>query len=132
MSCVLAVLAALVPGGCEKSESRSPGDLASTSSDVSSGVITVEEIYSRPVNKLADAVTASLNSDDLGLQSDTFDALTGQVVALALDGHRVIARITPVGEAWSRVSIRVVPGNKNLAGLILERIAETLGSFPAK
>jgi hypothetical protein len=132
LSWALVVVAAVESSGCDGSETCWPKDYASQRADVGSGVMTVERTYARPANELADAVATSLNSDDLGLQSDVYDVLSGEVTARGAEGHRVVARIVPVDRERSRMLINVAAEERKLAALIHERIAETLSAFPAR
>ena len=77
-------------------------------------------------------ISASLRSYDLKVESDLHDDLGGEIVARRADGAKVTAKITARDEASSEVSIRVSPGNRNLAEMIHARIAEKVGALDAK
>jgi uncharacterized protein DUF3568 len=124
------VLAALAVAfsGCGKSDS----EIAPKTRDFGTGLNTVDRMYeATPVN-LIEVVTASLKSFDLTVESDKHDDLGGEVVGRRADGSKVTAKITARDEASTEVSVRVAPGNKNLAEMIHARIAEKVGSLEAK
>jgi hypothetical protein len=119
----LAVAAGAVLFGCDKSDRH---EIVPKTTDFGTGLNAVEQTYGRPANELVEVVAASLKSYDLKLESDRHDELGGEIVALRADGHKVTAKVTSVDKEHSQVSIRVAPGNKNLAEMIHQRIAEKL------
>jgi hypothetical protein len=128
----LSVVAALAAAGCDKSEQKSARDLAPKTTDLGTGLNAVERSYDRPAAELVDAVTATLESFDLKLESSTHDAMGGEIVARRADGHKVTAKITAKNEQNADVSVRVAPGNLNLAEMIQDRISQKLCELPAK
>ena len=126
----IALLAALAAGlsGCGKSDQ----DLAPKKTDFGTGLNTVEKMYAATPVNLFEVVSASLKSYDLSVESDRHDDLGGEIVARRADGSKVTAKITARDEASSEVSIRVAPGNKNLAEMIHARIAEKVATLDAK
>ncbi len=132
MILTLAALGGLGLLSCEPSDSKSAQDLVPKTTDLGTGLNAVERTYARPAHELKDIVTASLKSFDLSIESDKHDELGGEIVALRADGHKVTAKITSVDKDHSRISIRVAPGNRNLADMIQDRIAEKLRAVPAK
>ena|SRR5205823_1548183 len=124
--------AALALAGCDKSEPKSVKDVAPKTTDLGTGLNAVERTYDRPAGELADAVAATLQSFDLSVESNLHDVLGGEIVARRADGHKVTAKITSRDEDRSDVSIRVAPGNRNLAERIHERLAQKLTELPAK
>ena len=93
---------------------------------------TIERRYGKPTDKVWDATVSAVKSLDLRLDSDRNDELGGELVARRADGHRVMANVSTVEKNVSKVLIRVEPGNRHLAGLVHERIAEKLGMGEAK
>ena len=126
MALALVALAGLGLVGCEKSNSKSAKDIAPKTTDFGTGLNAVEKTYDQPASELVDVVVASLKSYDLNVESDTHDVFGGEIVARRADGHKVTAKITSVDKNHCQVSIRVAPGNRNLAEMIQNRIEEKL------
>jgi hypothetical protein len=128
----LGVLGALALAGCDKSDQKSVKDMAPKTTDLGTGLNAVEKSYARPAGEMADLVSSVLQSFDLKVESATHDDLGGEIVARRADGHKVTARITARDEAACEVSVRVAPGNRQMADLIQERLGEKVGELPAK
>jgi hypothetical protein len=126
---LLTALAAVTLAGCDKSEQAK---LAPKKTDFGTGLNAVEKMYDVTPTRLFEVVTASLQSYDLTVESDKHDDLGGEIVARRADGSKVTAKVTARDEASSEVSIRVAPGNKNLAEMIHTRIAEKVGAMDVK
>ena len=126
----IAMLTALAVtfSGCGKSDQ----DLAPKKTDFGTGLNTVEKTYDATPIPLFEAVSNALKSYDLTMETDRHDDLGGEIVARRADGAKVTAKITARDEASSEVSIRVAPGNKNLAEMIHARIAEKVAGLEAK
>jgi hypothetical protein len=120
---VVAVLA-LSGAGCGKDAEEAAKNVAPRSTDLGTGLNAVERDYPLTAAAMADVVRSTLTSFDLTLKDDRHDALGGDLSATRADGHEVHARITAVGKERARVSIRVAPGNRDLAELIHRRLAE--------
>jgi hypothetical protein len=118
----------LLLSGCGKSEQ----DLAPKKTDFGTGLNTVEKTYEATPVRLIEVVSGALKGYDLTMESDRHDDLGGEITARRADGSKVTAKITARDEASSEVSIRVSPGNKNLAEMIHARIAEKVGALDAK
>jgi hypothetical protein len=114
--------------GCDKTDKEIPPK----TTDFGTGLNAVERRYAKPAGELVELVIASVKSYDLKLESDRHDDLGGEIVALRADGHKVTAKITSVDKEHTQVSIRVAPGNKNLAEMIHQRIAEKIGTGSTK
>lgn len=93
---------------------------------------TAERRYGKPVDKVWDAAVAAVKGSDLRIDTDRHDDLGGELVGRRADGHRVSALISAVDKTTTRVAVRVEPGNRELADLVQERIAEKLGLGEAK
>lgn len=126
----VAAVAALAVTGCDRQSETKISTPKTT--DLGTGLNKVERTYAKPAHELVDAVTASLRSYDLTVESDTHDDLGGEIVARRADGHRVTAKITALDQTNSQISVRVAPGNKNLAEMIHTRIAEKVSGLDAK
>lgn len=133
MKTMLAVLASVVLAtlGCDKPP-KDAKDVTPKTTDLGTGLNAVERVYGRPASALFDVVAATLKSYDLKIESDRHDELGGDIVALRADGHKVTAKITSLDQDHTQVSIRVAPGNRNLAEMIHQRILERLGLGGAK
>ena len=119
---------ALLAAGCGKSEP----DLTPKKTDFGTGLNTIDRTYAATPSDLFEVVSASLRSFDLAVESDRHDDLGGEIVARRADGSKVTAKITARDDTSSEVSVRVAPGNRNLADLIHGRIAEKVGTLDAK
>jgi len=92
----------------------------------------VERCYGKPVDEVWDAAVAAVKSLDLRIDTDRHDELGGELVARRADGHRISIALSAGDKNITRVAIRVEPGNRELAGLVHERIADKLGMGEAK
>jgi hypothetical protein len=129
---MFALVAALALAGCDKSEQKSVKDLAPKTTDLGTGMNAIERAYARSAAEMVDATRTALQSFDLTLESDTHDAMGGEIVARRADGHKVTAKITSRDDDHSDVSVRVAPGNRNLAEMVHDRIAQKAADLPAK
>lgn len=100
--------------------------------DLGTGINTVERHYARPADNVWDATVASLKGMDLAIARDRHDTLGGEVVARRADGSEVTATVKATDKDRTDVWVRVEPGDRNMADLIHERIAEKLGLGEAK
>jgi hypothetical protein len=129
----LAAVAGLGLLGCDRSEpKKNVRDIAPKTTDLGTGLNAVERTYAHPASEMIEVVANALKSFDLRVESDTHDLLGGEIVARRADGHKVTAKITSHDEGGSDVSIRVAPGNRNLADMIQDRIGQKLSELPAK
>jgi hypothetical protein len=128
MKTMLALLASVVLAapGCDKPP-KAAKDVTPKTTDLGTGLNAVERVYGRSASALFDVVAATLKSYDLKIESDRHDELGGDIVALRADGHKVTVKITSLDQEHAQVSIRVAPGNRNLAEMIHQRILEKLG-----
>jgi hypothetical protein len=95
-------------------------------------VNTVERRYGKPLDIVWNAAASAVKSLDLRIDTDRHDELGGELIARRADGHRISIALSAVDKNSSRAAIRVEPGNRELAGLVHERIAEKLGMGEAK
>jgi hypothetical protein len=124
----LAAGAMILLGACSSSEKGA----AANRGDLGTGVNTVERQYGKPADTVWDATVAAAKSYDLRIDSDRHDDLGGELLARRADGHRVSAKVSALDKNSSRVSVRVEPGNRDLAQMLHERIADKLGMGEAK
>lgn len=125
---VLTAGAMVLLGACSSSEKGA----ATNRGDLGSGINTVERQYGKPAATVWDATVAALKSYDLRVDSDRHDDLGGELLARRADGHRITAKVSALDRNSSRVSVRVEPGNRDLAQMLHERIADKLGMGEAK
>jgi hypothetical protein len=95
-------------------------------------VNTVERRYGKPVDTVWDAAVAAVKSLDLRIDTDRHDELGGELVARRADGHRISIVLSAGDKNSTRAAIRVEPGNRELAGLVHEHLADKLGMGEAK
>lgn len=122
----MALAMGLTLTACDKSETKSVKDLAPQTTDLGTGLNAVEKTYPRPAPVVFDVAMESLKSYGLVIDREVHDAFGGEIVAHRADGHPITTKVTSVDKDHSQVSIRVAPGNRNLAGLIHNRIEEKL------
>lgn len=124
----MAALAVFAFAGCDKHETGTTvKEITPKTTDLGTGLNTVERTYPKPPAALFDIVVASVTSFDLTMESDRHDALGGDIVARRADGSKVTVKISSLDAERSQVAVRVAPGNRNLAELIHQRISEKLG-----
>lgn len=100
--------------------------------DLGSGVNTVDREFSRPVSETWTASVRTAEAADLKVWSDLHDRLGGELVAVRANGNEVRIRVASIDERSSRVSVRVEPGDRDLALMLQERIADRVGLGEAK
>lgn len=122
--------ALLVLAGC--GDSTQSSDSAMSRSDLGTGANTVTRKYAKPAADVWDASVAAVKSYDLSVESDRHDRLGGDLVGHRADGERVTVTVRSIDERNTDTVVRVEPGNRNMANLIQERIAEKLGMGTSK
>jgi len=110
----LVVLAILVLAACQ-------------TSDLGTGTNTVDREYARPASDVGKAVLQSAESADLKVLRDQHDQLGSELLASRGDGKEVRILVKAMNDKSSLVSVRVEPGDRQLADLMHERIAGHLG-----
>jgi len=99
----------------------------SSKSDGGSGENTIERKYGRTASDTHDAAVASFKTFDLAVDTDRHDAMGSEVKGHRADGRRVTVKIDAIDSNSSNASIRVEPGNSNMAQMLHEKIADKLG-----
>lgn len=101
--------------------------LAPPTSDLGTGLNTVEHRYAKPIADVLKAAATAVQT--LGLHSDSqkSDALGGEIIARRATEDKVVISIKGVDASNTSVSVRVGPGNRNMANLVHEQIAVGLG-----
>ena len=129
MRSTMAVLAALTLalGACSSDKSSS-----TKQSDLGTGLNTVERTYAKSAPDTWDASLAAVKAYDLKVESDRHDSMGGEIQARRADGEKVLVKVRSLDDKTSEVSVRVGPGNKNMAEMIHEKITGKLGMKEAK
>jgi len=122
----LAVLA-LTMGACSSDKTS-----ATKQSDLGTGLNTVERTYAKSAPDTWDASMAAVKAYDLRVDSDRHDSMGGEIQAHRGDGEKVMVKVRSLDDKNSEVSVRVGPGNKNMAEMIHEKIAGKLGMKEAR
>src|SRR5471032_868783 len=83
--------------------------------DLGTGLNTVTRQYSKSTADTWAAAEAALLSQDLKIESNRHDAMGGDLQARRANGEKVEIRVRSLDLHSSDVSIRVEPGNRNMA-----------------
>src|SRR5579872_3582220 len=118
-------LALAACSGSDKTSTTRQGDLGT-------GVNTIDRRYGRSAAETWDAAEAVVKSYDITIESDAHDAMGGEIRAHRAGGDKVLVRVKSLDAKNSDVSVRVEPGNRNMAEMIHEKIADKLGLGVAK
>lgn len=105
---------------------------ASNQSDLGTGLNTVDRKYAKSPDEVLDAATSAAKAHNLEIESDRRDSLGGELIARRGGGDRVTVKVRGLDAKNSDVSVRVDPGNRNMAEMIHEKIADKLGIKEAK
>jgi hypothetical protein len=99
-----------------------------SSSDVGTGINTVDREYSATVKQAHDAALATLKEEDLAIETDKSDNLGANIVAKrkTSEDNKVLVEVKGLETRKSRVSVRVQPGDKNQATMIQDKIERKL------
>lgn len=100
---------------------------ACKSNDLGSGANTVDREFSKPAPEVWKASVKSVQAMELKVSHDAHDQLGGELVAQRGGGQEVHLWVRSLDEKRSHVSVRVEPGDRALAILVQERIADSLG-----
>jgi len=114
-----AALAALFLASCQES-------------DLGSGANTIDREYAKSASDVWTAALKSAEAADLKVKSDRHDKMGGEIIACRANGREVSVNVKSLDENTSRVSVRVEPGDRDLANMLQERIAERIGLGAAK
>jgi hypothetical protein len=102
------------------------------SNDLGSGANTVDREFALSADDVWKASIKAAESMDLRVSRNVHDKFGGEFVACRANGNEVHVQVRSLDERHSRVSARVEPGDRTLATLLQERIAEKLGLAEAK
>ena len=100
--------------------------------DLGTGANTVGRDYARPAPDAWKAAVRSADSAGLQIRSDQHDKFGGELVASRANGDEVRIEVRSLSEELSRVTVRVDPGDRALATMIHERMADKMGLGAAK
>lgn len=101
-------------------------------SDLGTGANTVERDYARPASDAWKATVRSAESSGLQVRSDAHDKFGGELVACRANGDEVRIEVRSLTDQTSRVAVRVEPGDRALATMIHEKIADKMGLGAAR
>ncbi|HZE96077.1 MAG TPA: DUF3568 family protein [Planctomycetota bacterium] len=118
---------ALSLGACSSDHNN-----ATSKGDLGTGLNTVDRQYARSAEDTWSAALGAVKSYDLTVDSDAHDAMGGVIKAHRSAGEKVLVRVDSLDPKTSAVSVRVEPGNRNMAEMIHEKIAEKVGLKEAK
>jgi len=118
----------LALAACSSSDKTS----STKQSDLGTGINTIDRQYGRSASDAWDAAVAAVKTYDITVESDAHDAMGGELRAHRGSGEKVMVRVKSLDDKNSNVSVRVEPGNRNMAEMIHEKIADKLGLKEAK
>lgn len=98
-----------------------------SSRDYGTGLNTVDRTYGKPATEVWDSAVSAVKSYDLKVESDRHDSLGGELIARRGDGQKVTIGVRSLDNNNSNMTVRVEPGDRNMANLLHERTAEKLG-----
>ena len=101
-------------------------------SDLGTGANTIDRDYARSATEAWKAAVRSAEAAGLEVQGDCHDQFGGEFHATRANGDDVRIEVRSLGEQSSRVSVRVEPGDRVLAAMLHERMAEKMGLGAAK
>ena len=102
---------------------------ACSSSDPGAGMITMDREYAHTVLETHDAALTTLENQNLKIESDKSDSLGASIVAKRATGDdKILVDVKGLEMGKSKVSVRVPPGDRNNATMILNQIGERLGA----
>jgi hypothetical protein len=95
-----------------------------SSSDLGTGMNTVDREYTTSVKEAHEAALAALKAENLQIASDKADALGANIVAKrGASDDKVLVDVKGTDKGKTRVSVRVQPGDKEQATMLQEKIA---------
>jgi len=100
---------------------------ACQSNDLGTGANTVDRDYAKPASDVSKAVLQSVEAAGLNVLRNQHDQLGSELVATRGDGKQVHVLVKGANDKSSHVSVRVEPGDRELATMMHERIAGSLG-----
>ncbi len=128
MKQIISCLLTLTLAACGSAERPSPAG----ENDQGTGFNTVEQQYAKSASETWDAAMSAVKSYSLDVNSELHDRMGGEILASRASGEKVTVRVQSLDDKRSQVSVRVEPGNRNLAEMLHEKIADNLGLKEAK
>lgn len=95
--------------------------------DLGTGANTVDREYAKPAPDALKAARQSAATAEFKVISDKHDQMGGELVVSRGDGKEIRILVKSLTEKSSRVSVRVEPGDRDLATMMQERVAGNLG-----
>ena len=87
--------------------------------------------YAVDVERTWQAIQSAMKELDLDVEKSDHDALGGDLTATRATGDPVFVRVRTVNPGTTQVDIAVEPGDRNMAQMIQERVAQKLGADTA-
>jgi hypothetical protein len=87
----------------------------------------VHRSYARPADEVWRAVTSTVQELGLEVERNQHDALGGEIAAQRANKDRVTIEARSLDAQNTRLAVAVAPGDRNLAEMIQDRIAQKLG-----
>jgi hypothetical protein len=115
------LIALCAPLACDQGEPGLPA-----TRDLGTGLNTVEREYSRIPADVVAAAARALPALEVRIESQMHDALGGQLQGRRATGDAVTVTVKGALPGTSAVTVRVDPGDRNLANLVHDRIAREL------
>ena len=100
--------------------------------DLGTGINTINRMYVKSTTDTWNAMMSAVKSFELKIEGEHHDMMGGDLQAHRANGDKVIVRVLSMDEENTDVSVRVEPGNRNLADMIHDKIADKLGLKVAK
>ncbi|MBI4565845.1 MAG: DUF3568 family protein [Planctomycetes bacterium] len=100
---------------------------ACRSTDLGTGMNTVEREYLMSSDKVWDASLQCVQDAGLSIESKSWDALGGEIRARRANLREIQIHVKNVDDRHTLVSVRAGEGDLDMANLLHERIAENLG-----
>ena len=101
-------------------------------SDLGTGANTIARDYARSAPDAWKAAVRAAENSGLHVCSDNHDKFGGELVASRANGDEVRIEVRSLTEQTSHVSVRVEPGDRALATMIHERMADKMGLGAAR
>ena len=100
---------------------------ACSSSDLGTGINTVDREYKATVKEAHDASLAVLKAENLQIENDKTDSLGSSIIARrGSSDDKVLVDVKGLEKGMSSVSVRVQPGDKDQAKMIMDKIGQKL------
>jgi len=106
---------------------NSKPSLAPPTSDLGTGLNTVERRYAKPASEVLKSAASALQALGLHPDGQKSDAFGGEITAHRATDDKIVITVKSIDESHASASVRVGPGNRNMANLVHEKMAAELG-----